>query len=126
MVKLDSMTQLKEEVFGPVLHIIRYPSKALDAVLQEINDSGYGLTLGIHTRIENSAEYICEHTNVGNTYVNRNMVGAVVGTQPFGGEGLSGTGPKAGGPHYLFRFATEKTATINTVATGGNTDLFEL
>ena len=126
MVKLDSMTQLKEEVFGPVLHIIRYPSKALDKVLQEINDSGYGLTLGIHTRIENSAEYICEHTNVGNTYVNRNMVGAVVGTQPFGGEGLSGTGPKAGGPHYLFRFATEKTQTINTVATGGNTDLFEL
>ena len=108
------------------MHIIRYPSKALNKVLQEINDSGYGLTLGIHTRIENSAEYICEHTNVGNTYVNRNMVGAVVGTQPFGGEGLSGTGPKAGGPHYLFRFATEKTQTINTVATGGNTDLFEL
>jgi len=126
MVKLDSMTQLKEEVFGPILHIIRYPSKALDTVLQEINESGYGLTLGIHTRIENSADYICQQTTVGNTYVNRNMVGAVVGTQPFGGEGLSGTGPKAGGPHYLFRFATEKTATINTVATGGNTDLFGL
>ena len=126
MVELSSMAQLKDEVFGPVLHIIRYSSKDLDNVLQEINESGYGLTLGIHTRIETMAEYICKNTAVGNTYVNRNMVGAVVGTQPFGGEGLSGTGPKAGGPHYLFRFATEKTQTINTVATGGNTDLFEL
>ena len=126
MVELSSMAQLKDEVFGPVLHIIRYQSKDLNKVLQEINDSGYGLTLGIHTRIENVAEQICKNTAVGNTYVNRNMVGAVVGTQPFGGEGLSGTGPKAGGPHYLFRFATEKTQTINTVATGGNADLFGL
>ena len=126
IILLDSIEQLEGEVFGPVLHIIKYKAKALDQVLQEINNSGYGLTLGIHTRIENMAEYIYENTAVGNTYINRNTVGAVVGTQPFGGEGLSGTGPKAGGPHYLFRFATEKTKTVNTVATGGNTELFGL
>ena len=126
IIELDSMQQLNDEVFGPVLHIVRYKAKALDNVLAEINNSGYGLTLGVHTRIENTAEHIYENTAVGNTYINRNTVGAVVGTQPFGGEGLSGTGPKAGGPHYLYRFATEKTKTVNTVATGGNTDLFGL
>ena len=126
IIELDSMEQLQGEVFGPVLHIIRYKAKALDNIIEEINNSGYGLTLGVHTRIENIAEHIYEKANVGNTYINRNTVGAVVGSQPFGGEGLSGTGPKAGGPHYLFRFATEKTKTVNTVATGGNTDLFGL
>ena len=126
IIELDSMEQLNDEVFGPVLHIIRYKAKQLDKVLKEVNNSGYGLTLGIHTRIESMAEHIYANTAVGNTYINRNTIGAVVGTQPFGGEGLSGTGPKAGGPHYLYRFATEKTKTINTVATGGNTDLFGL
>ena len=95
-------------------------------VIEQINTSGYGLTLGIHSRIEDRAQQILQKTNVGNTYINRNMIGAVVGVNPFGGQGLSGTGPKAGGPHYLFRFATEKTSTINTTATGGNVDLYRL
>lgn len=126
IVELDSIEQLDDEIFGPVLHIIRYSAKDLATVIQDINNSRYGLTLGVHTRIENVAEHIFANCRVGNTYVNRNMVGAVVGSQPFGGEGLSGTGPKAGGPRYLFRFATEKTRTVNTVATGGNAALFGL
>ncbi len=124
--EIDSLTQLPEEVFGPILHVIRYSADELDDVIQQINDSGFGLTLGIHSRIQAFAEYIFQHTQVGNTYINRNMVGAVVGTNPFGGCGLSGTGPKAGGPHYLFRFATEKTRTENLTARGGNTVLFGL
>tara|TARA_R110000868_G_scaffold392875_1_gene663686 strand:- start:366 stop:4184 length:3819 start_codon:yes stop_codon:yes gene_type:complete len=99
--ELTSLSQLKREVFGPVLHVLRYRGQDLDKVLQEINDSGYGLTMGIHSRIEETVRHIQKHTRVGNTYINRNMIGAVVGVQPFGGEGLSGTGPKAGGPHYL-------------------------
>ena len=95
----------------------------LDQVIDEINACGYGLTLGIHSRIENRAEAIRQRVNVGNVYVNRNMIGAVVGVQPFGGCGLSGTGPKAGGPHYLLRFATEQTYTVNTSAIGGNASL---
>lgn len=126
IIQIDALSQLTGEVFGPVLHIIRYKAEDLAKLMQSINESGYGLTLGVHTRIEQVADYVFQHARVGNTYVNRNTVGAVVGTQPFGGEGLSGTGPKAGGPHYLFRFATEKTKTVNTVATGGNTALFGL
>ena len=126
IIELDDIEQLSDEVFGPVLHIIRYAESELNNVIASINNSGYGLTLGIHTRIENVAEHIYSNARVGNTYINRNTVGAVVGTQPFGGQGLSGTGPKAGGPHYLLRFATEKTKTVNTVATGGNTELFAL
>ncbi len=124
--EISSLSELKKEVFGPILHVIRYKSSDLDKILQQIKDTGFGLTLGVHSRIEESAEYIFRNLDVGNTYVNRNIVGAVVGVQPFGGQGLSGTGPKAGGPRYLYRFATEKTLTINTVATGGNTELFAM
>ncbi len=118
--EIDHLSRLKREVFGPVLHIIRYGAGQLTEVVQQINDTGYGLTLGIHTRIDGRAAWIRERVRAGNIYVNRNMVGAVVGVQPFGGEGLSGTGPKAGGPHYLLRFATERTLSVNTTAAGGN------
>ena len=114
---------LTEEVFGPVLHVVRYPAGRLDGVLQSIERSGYGLTLGIHSRIDDTIEAVIDRLAVGNIYVNRNMIGAVVGVQPFGGHGLSGTGPKAGGPHYLARFATEQSVTINTAAAGGNAAL---
>jgi RHH-type proline utilization regulon transcriptional repressor/proline dehydrogenase/delta 1-pyrroline-5-carboxylate dehydrogenase len=124
--EIDSLDQLAQENFGPILHLIRYQSKHLDDVIKSINATGYGLTLGIHTRIESTASYIRERVNVGNIYVNRNMIGAVVGTQPFGGEGLSGTGPKAGGPYYLHRFATEHTYTVNTAAIGGNASLLTI
>jgi len=106
-----------------VLHVVRYPADGLERVLQSIERSGYGLTLGIHSRIDDSIEGVIERLQVGNIYVNRNMIGAVVGVQPFGGHGLSGTGPKAGGPHYLPRFATEQTVTVNTAAAGGNAAL---
>ena len=121
--EIASLKVLQREVFGPVLHIIRYQAKDLDAVIDSINASGYGLTLGIHSRIDATIEHIQKRVRVGNCYVNRNMVGAVVGVQPFGGEGLSGTGPKAGGPHYLHRFVTERTLTVNTAAVGGNATL---
>lgn len=121
--EIETLDQLQHEVFGPVLHIIRYSANQLDAVIAAINRSGYGLTLGIHSRIESRIDYIQRHTRCGNTYANRNMIGAVVGSQPFGGEGLSGTGPKAGGPHYLQRFATERVITVNTAAVGGNAAL---
>jgi RHH-type transcriptional regulator, proline utilization regulon repressor / proline dehydrogenase / delta 1-pyrroline-5-carboxylate dehydrogenase len=114
---------LTEEIFGPVLCVARYKAQELDAVLAAIEATGYGLTLGIHTRIAERAEQIARRLSVGNVYVNRNMIGAVVGVQPFGGFGLSGTGPKAGGPHYLPRFATEQTVTVNTAASGGNAEL---
>ena len=121
--ELSSADQLTEEVFGPVLHVVRYPADRLDGVLQSIECSGYGLTLGIHSRIDDTIEAVIDRLAVGNIYVNRNMIGAVVGVQPFGGHGLSGTGPKAGGPHYLARFATEQTVTVNTAAAGGNAAL---
>jgi RHH-type proline utilization regulon transcriptional repressor/proline dehydrogenase/delta 1-pyrroline-5-carboxylate dehydrogenase len=121
--ELSDAGQLSEEVFGPVLHVVRYPADHLGHVLQSIERSGYGLTLGIHSRIDDTIEAVIARLPVGNVYVNRNMIGAVVGVQPFGGHGLSGTGPKAGGPHYLTRFATEQTVTINTAAAGGNAAL---
>ncbi|MDB5606480.1 MAG: bifunctional proline dehydrogenase/L-glutamate gamma-semialdehyde dehydrogenase [Bradyrhizobium sp.] len=121
--ELSCPDQLTEEVFGPILHVVRYPADRLDRVLQSIERSGYGLTLGIHSRIDDTVEDVIDRLSVGNVYVNRNMIGAVVGVQPFGGHGLSGTGPKAGGPHYLPRFATEQTVTINTAAAGGNAAL---
>jgi RHH-type proline utilization regulon transcriptional repressor/proline dehydrogenase/delta 1-pyrroline-5-carboxylate dehydrogenase len=121
--ELSDASLLKEEVFGPVLHVVRYRADKLGAVLRSIERSGYGLTLGIHSRIDDTIEFVIEQLQVGNIYVNRNMIGAVVGVQPFGGHGLSGTGPKAGGPHYLARFATEQTVTINTAAAGGNAAL---
>jgi RHH-type proline utilization regulon transcriptional repressor/proline dehydrogenase/delta 1-pyrroline-5-carboxylate dehydrogenase len=121
--ELSDAGQLTEEVFGPVLHVVRYAADRFDRVLQSIEHSGYGLTLGIHSRIDDTVEDAIDALQVGNIYVNRNMIGAVVGVQPFGGHGLSGTGPKAGGPHYLARFATEQTVTVNTAAAGGNAAL---
>jgi RHH-type proline utilization regulon transcriptional repressor/proline dehydrogenase/delta 1-pyrroline-5-carboxylate dehydrogenase len=121
--EVSGADQLTEEVFGPVLHVVRYPADGLAAVLQSIERTGYGLTLGIHSRIDDTVEDVIDRLQTGNVYVNRNMIGAVVGVQPFGGHGLSGTGPKAGGPHYLTRFATEQTVTINTAAAGGNAAL---
>ena len=113
----------RTEVFGPILHVCLYRRSNLGEVLQWIRDTGYGLTLGIHSRIQSFVDEVVRAARVGNIYVNRSMIGAVVGVQPFGGEGLSGTGPKAGGPHYLPRFATERTLTVNTAAVGGVTEL---
>ncbi|MGE3774252.1 MAG: bifunctional proline dehydrogenase/L-glutamate gamma-semialdehyde dehydrogenase PutA, partial [Gammaproteobacteria bacterium] len=124
--EIPSLQLLTQEVFGPVLHVLRWKAEALDQVIDAVNATGYGLTLGVHSRIDATIEHIARRAKVGNVYVNRNQIGAVVGVQPFGGEGLSGTGPKAGGPHYLLRFATERTLTINTAATGGNATLLTL
>ena len=121
--ELRDAGELTEEVFGPILHVVRYGADKLESVLRSIERSGYGLTLGIHSRIDDMADAVIARLQVGNIYVNRNMIGAVVGVQPFGGFGLSGTGPKAGGPHYLPRFATEQTVTVNTAAAGGNAAL---
>ncbi|MGO1120080.1 bifunctional proline dehydrogenase/L-glutamate gamma-semialdehyde dehydrogenase PutA [Rhodovibrionaceae bacterium A322] len=123
---IDSLSQLTNEVFGPILHVVRYKASELDEVLADINKTGFGLTLGIHSRIDSTVDYIYRNLKVGNAYVNRNMIGAVVGVQPFGGEGLSGTGPKAGGPRYLHRFATERTLSIDTTAAGGNASLMAM
>ncbi|MBI2791982.1 MAG: bifunctional proline dehydrogenase/L-glutamate gamma-semialdehyde dehydrogenase PutA [Gammaproteobacteria bacterium] len=124
--EIPTLDILTEEVFGPILHVVRYKGSRLDDVLAQINRTGYGLTLGIHSRIDETIQYIISRLHVGNIYVNRNMIGAVVGVQPFGGEGLSGTGPKAGGPHFLPRLATERTISVNTTASGGNASLMSL
>lgn len=124
--ELDRPEALTQEVFGPILHVARYRAGDLDRVLDAIEASGYGLTLGVHSRIDTTVDRIVNRLGVGNVYINRNMIGAVVGVQPFGGHGLSGTGPKAGGPHYLLRFATEQTVTINTAAAGGNAALIAM
>ncbi|QJR16111.1 bifunctional proline dehydrogenase/L-glutamate gamma-semialdehyde dehydrogenase PutA [Usitatibacter palustris] len=121
--ELPSLDAIDKEVFGPILHVVTFASGELEPMLAAINAKGYGLTLGVHSRIEETVEFIRRRACVGNLYVNRNMIGATVGVQPFGGEGLSGTGPKAGGPHYLFRFAVERTFTVNTAAAGGNATL---
>jgi RHH-type proline utilization regulon transcriptional repressor/proline dehydrogenase/delta 1-pyrroline-5-carboxylate dehydrogenase len=125
--EIGRIADLEAEIFGPVLHVVRWgPGQAattIDEVVVQINALGYGLTLGVQTRIDTRAERIAAQARVGNVYVNRNMIGAVVGVQPFGGEGLSGTGPKAGGPHYLVRFCAEQTLSINTAAAGGNAEL---
>jgi RHH-type proline utilization regulon transcriptional repressor/proline dehydrogenase/delta 1-pyrroline-5-carboxylate dehydrogenase len=126
LIELTSAGQLTREEFGPMLHVVRYRSGEIAEVLQAIRASNFGLTLGVQTRLESFWREVFEHTSIGNTYVNRNMIGAVVGVQPFGGTGLSGTGPKAGGPHYLARFANERTLTVNTTATGGNAVLLNL
>ncbi|MCY7294278.1 bifunctional proline dehydrogenase/L-glutamate gamma-semialdehyde dehydrogenase PutA [Alteromonas sp. a30] len=125
-IEIDSIKQLDKEHFGPILHIIRFKAKELDVVIDEINGTGFGLTLGIHSRNESFAFDVADRIDVGNVYINRNQVGAIVGVQPFGGQGLSGTGPKAGGPHYLTRFVTEKTYSNNVTAIGGNTTLLSL
>ncbi|MET0505222.1 MAG: bifunctional proline dehydrogenase/L-glutamate gamma-semialdehyde dehydrogenase PutA, partial [Luteibacter sp.] len=124
--EIPSLDVLTREVFGPVLHVIRWKGADLEKVVEQINATGFGLTLGIHSRIDDTIDYISSHARVGNCYVNRNQIGAVVGVQPFGGEGLSGTGPKAGGPHYLLRFAGERTLTVNTTAAGGNASLLTI
>jgi RHH-type proline utilization regulon transcriptional repressor/proline dehydrogenase/delta 1-pyrroline-5-carboxylate dehydrogenase len=123
IIALNRARDLTKEVFGPVLHVVRWRAAELDRLLDDIAANGYGLTLGIHSRIDETAEHIVRRLANGNVYVNRNMIGAVVGTQPFGGSGLSGTGPKAGGPNYLRRFATEQVVTVNTAAAGGNASL---
>jgi RHH-type proline utilization regulon transcriptional repressor/proline dehydrogenase/delta 1-pyrroline-5-carboxylate dehydrogenase len=124
--ELHDLNILEGEVFGPILHVIRYAQKDLDKVMDAIINTGYGLTLGIHSRIDATIQYITNRMPVGNMYVNRNMIGAVVGVQPFGGERLSGTGPKAGGPHYLPRLCVERSLSNNTTAVGGNARLVSL
>lgn len=126
MFEIGTISELQQEHFGPVLHVIRYKAANLEATLESAFSTGYGLTLGIHTRMDRRWADIFKKAPVGNTYVNRNTTGAVVGSQPFGGQGLSGTGFKAGGPRYLYKFATEKTLTVNTMASGGNTELLTL
>jgi RHH-type proline utilization regulon transcriptional repressor/proline dehydrogenase/delta 1-pyrroline-5-carboxylate dehydrogenase len=124
--EIEDAALLTREVFGPILHVVRYQASRLDKVCEEVNATGYGLTLGIHSRIESTVREIVSRVRVGNTYVNRNQIGAVVGVQPFGGEGLSGTGPKAGGPNYLPRFAVERVVSTDTTAAGGNATLLSL
>jgi delta 1-pyrroline-5-carboxylate dehydrogenase len=129
--ELGRIDDLKDEIFGPVLHIVRWGpgqtqpggARDIEQLVTQINALGWGLTMGVQTRIDSRARRIADAARIGNVYVNRNMIGAVVGVQPFGGEGLSGTGPKAGGPHYLYRFCAEQTLTINTAAAGGNAEL---
>lgn len=122
--EIDDISLLERENFGPILHVVRYSANQLDKVIDAINNTGYGLTLGVHSRIEQTTRMISERACVGNIYINRGMTGAVVGVQPFGGEGLSGTGPKAGGPHYLLRMMVERTVTNNITAVGGNIALY--
>jgi RHH-type proline utilization regulon transcriptional repressor/proline dehydrogenase/delta 1-pyrroline-5-carboxylate dehydrogenase len=124
--EIDSLARVDREVFGPILHVVRFAADKIDDVIEAVNATGYGLTLGIHSRIDDTIDYIRARVRVGNLYVNRNMIGAVVGVQPFGGEGLSGTGPKAGGPHYLHRFAVERTVAVDVTAQGGNASLLML
>jgi RHH-type proline utilization regulon transcriptional repressor/proline dehydrogenase/delta 1-pyrroline-5-carboxylate dehydrogenase len=124
--EIEGIDVLEQEVFGPILHVVRFAGDRLDAVVDAVNATGYGLTLGIHSRIDETVAQVRRRLRVGNIYVNRNQIGAVVGVQPFGGEGLSGTGPKAGGPHYLHRFASERTLSIDMTAAGGNASLLNL
>jgi RHH-type proline utilization regulon transcriptional repressor/proline dehydrogenase/delta 1-pyrroline-5-carboxylate dehydrogenase len=126
IVELDRPEALTKEIFGPVLHVVRWKAKALDQVIASIDATGYGLTLGVHSRIEATIRTVTEALDTGNIYVNRNMIGAVVGTQPFGGSGMSGTGFKAGGPAYLSRFAVEQVISVNTAAAGGNASLIAI
>lgn len=126
IIEIQGIEALSQEVFGPILHVARFKARDLDKVITAINHKGYGLTMGLESRIESTIEKVRTKARVGNLYVNRTMIGAVVGVQPFGGEGLSGTGPKAGGPHYLPRFAVERTFSYNTMASGGNVALFNL
>jgi RHH-type proline utilization regulon transcriptional repressor/proline dehydrogenase/delta 1-pyrroline-5-carboxylate dehydrogenase len=126
MFELKSVSDLKREVFGPVLHIVRWKSGGLSELLDQIDALGCGLTLGVHTRIDAVQAEVVDRLDAGNCYINRNMIGAVVGTQPFGGSRLSGTGPKAGGPDYLRRFTLEQTVTVNTAAAGGNASLIAM
>jgi RHH-type proline utilization regulon transcriptional repressor/proline dehydrogenase/delta 1-pyrroline-5-carboxylate dehydrogenase len=125
-IEIDSISQLVKENFGPILHVIRYSTDNIEEVIESINNTGFGLTFGIHSRNETFAYEVASKIDVGNVYINRNQIGAIVGVQPFGGRGMSGTGPKAGGPHYLTRFITEKTRSDNITAVGGNATLLSL
>ena len=124
--EIDSASRLTGEVFGPILHVVRWHANRLDQVIDEIAATGFALTLGVHSRIDDTVRHVLDRLGIGNSYVNRNIIGAVVGVQPFGGERLSGTGPKAGGPRYLQRFATERTISTDTTASGGNASLLSL
>ena len=124
IIEIENLNEVKEEIFGPVIHVYKYKSNEIEKLISDINKMNYGLTLGIQSRVENTINYIFNNANIGNIYINRNIVGAVVGVQPFGGRGLSGTGPKAGGPNYLLKFANEKSYSYNTTAAGGNATLF--
>jgi len=124
--EIGNIRELEKEIFGPVLHVVRYKAQDLDRVIADINSSGYGLTFGLHTRITSVMRHVTGAVRAGNAYVNRSMIGAIVGVQPFGGQGLSGTGPKAGGPHYLPRFATERVTSTDTTRQGGNATLVSL
>ncbi|MGL5363212.1 MAG: bifunctional proline dehydrogenase/L-glutamate gamma-semialdehyde dehydrogenase PutA [Bosea sp. (in: a-proteobacteria)] len=126
VVELGSVSDLTAEHFGPILHVVRWKAGELDKVIDALDATGYGLTLGVHSRIDTVIDHVISRLSTGNIYINRNIIGAVVGVQPFGGSGLSGTGPKAGGPHYLMRFANEQTVTINTAAAGGNASLIAM
>jgi len=124
IIEINNLNEVKEEIFGPVIHVYKYQANQIEKLVNDINLMNYGLTLGIQSRIENTINYIFNNANIGNIYINRNIVGAIVGVQPFGGRGLSGTGPKAGGPNYLLSFVNEKSYSYNTTAAGGNATLF--
>ena len=126
VIALDSIDDLTNEYFGPIVHVATWKPGKLDATIAAVNAKGFGLTMGLHSRIARVAHSVEAAARVGNLYVNRSMVGAVVGSQPFGGEGLSGTGPKAGGPHYLYRFCAERTTSTDTTSAGGNASLLSL
>lgn len=126
IIEINKLTDLSEEQFGPILHVLKFKSSDVDSLINEVNNSGYGLTMGIHTRIESRADLFSKKCHVGNIYINRDMVGAVVGSQPFGGHGLSGSGYKAGGPNYLLQFLNEKVVSKNSVAFGGNAELLNI
>jgi len=126
LIRLDAIEDLQKEWFGPLLHVTTWQAGQLAETVRRVNASGFGLTMGLHSRIARAAETVEEEGTVGNLYVNRSMIGAIVGSQPFGGEGLSGTGPKAGGPHYLPRFCTERVTSTDTTSSGGNATLLSL
>ncbi len=126
LIEIDTIKTLTAEVFGPILHVVRFNGTEIEQTVDAVNSTGFGLTFGMHSRVAHRYEYVAQHIHAGNVYVNRNMIGAVVGSQPFGGQGLSGTGPKAGGPNYLLRLINEKTVSIDTTAMGGNASLLSL
>jgi RHH-type proline utilization regulon transcriptional repressor/proline dehydrogenase/delta 1-pyrroline-5-carboxylate dehydrogenase len=126
LIRIDEIEDLKQEWFGPLLHVATWKGGRLAETVRRVNASGFGLTMGLHSRIARAAETVEEAGTVGNLYVNRSMIGAIVGSQPFGGEGQSGTGPKAGGPHYLPRFCTERVTSTDTTSSGGNATLLSL
>jgi RHH-type proline utilization regulon transcriptional repressor/proline dehydrogenase/delta 1-pyrroline-5-carboxylate dehydrogenase len=126
LVEIDDIRVLQKEVFGPILHVLKFKGRDLDKTVEAVNATGYGLTMGLHSRIDSRAAGVARASGAGNLYINRNMIGAVVGVQPFGGRGLSGTGPKAGGPNYVQRFGSEFTVSNNISAVGGNASLLTL